>query len=148
MDHNKLLNLCCGNTAAVAFIERFWSFVETWDELVDKDKDVPAADINAAMLWALFGLQDDPFYRAFPVPMRVAMQHCIAAWQTANHFERSGDRALVEQAYFLRCAPYDVFAVAVLMAGGPAQHLDAVAYFRSLGASDSLNAYLQEHLGD
>ena len=148
MDHDKLLQLCCGNTAAVTFIKRFWAFVETWDDLVDKDKDVPAADINAAMMWALFGIQDDPFYRTFPIPLRVAMQHCVAAWQTANHFENSGDAALVEQAYFMRCAPYDVFAVAVLLAGGPGPHLEAIAYFRSLAPDDTLATYLQEHLGD
>jgi len=146
--HEKLLDLCAGNEAAVAFIEGFWSLMEVWDDLIDRDKPVGNEAIDRTMMWALFGLQDNPFYRMYPVALRTSMQHAIASWQTANRFERTGDPMLVEQAYFMRCSPYDVFALVAWLAGGPDKHMEAIAYFRSQARDDSLAAYMLEHIGE
>jgi len=145
---DKLLHLCGGNDPAVAFIEDFWALCETWDDLVDKDREVPAQEIDRTMMWALFGVQSNLFYRSFSQALGPAMAQAIASWRTANRFESSRNRALVEQAYFLRCAPYDLFATVALLAGGHEKHLEAVTFFRSLAPEDTLAAYLQEHLGD
>jgi hypothetical protein len=48
----------------------------------------------------------------------------------------------------MRCAPYDLFATVVLLAGGHEKHLEAVRYFRSLAPDDTLADYMHEHLGD
>jgi hypothetical protein len=146
--HEKLLDLCAGNEPAVSFIESFWGLCEVWDDLVDRDKAVPPDTVSSALMWALFGLPGNPFYRTFSNALGPAMAQAIASWQTANQFERSGDRARVEQAYFMRCAPYDLFATVALLAGGHAKHMEAVAYFRSLAPGDTLESYMQEHLGD
>jgi hypothetical protein len=143
-----LIQFCNGNVEAVALIDGFWEFMEAWDDIIDRDKAPDDEAINKAVLWALFGLQDNVFYKAFPGILRTAIQQAVVSWLTANKFERSGKRALVEQAYFMRCSAYDVFALIVLLAGGSDKHAAAVEYFRGLAPDDTLASYMREHLGD
>lgn len=148
MIREDLMHFCAGNKEAVALIEGFWGFMEAWDDIIDRDKPPDDEAINEAVLWALFGLQDNVFYKAFPGILRTSIQQAVASWLTANKFERSGKKHLVEQAYFLRCAPYDVFAMIVLLAAGTDNHSAAVEYFRSLAPEDSLAKYMVEHPGE
>ena len=147
MDVQKISYLCNGNADAVEFILRFHEFVIAWDDAVDQDK-VPDEDrINAAMLWGLIGLQENPLYRANELVMRATIMQAVAAWQVANKFEKSKDRSLIEQAYFMRCAPYDVYSTVVFLAAGFDKQREAVEYFRSLAPEDSLAKYMAE-IGD
>jgi hypothetical protein len=141
----KLLELCNGDAQAVRFIEDFWSFCVTWDDLIDRDKPFDNERINNAMLWALFGLNDDPFYQRYPAVLRASIMQCIASWMTANKFEHSGQRDRIEQAYFLRCSPFDVFSTVVLLASGFQKQLAAVEYLHTFAADDRLADYLTEH---
>jgi hypothetical protein len=141
-----LLHFCAGNKEAVALIEGFWGFMEAWDDIIDRDKPPDDEATNKAILWALFDLHDNVFYKAFPGILRGAIQQAVVSWLTANKFECSGKRELVEQAYFMRCSAYDVFSLIALLAGGPEKHMAAVEYFRSLAPDDTLASYLREHL--
>jgi hypothetical protein len=145
---DKLIELCCGDAQAVNLIEDFWFFMEAWDDVIDRDKPPDDDAVNRAMQWALLWSRDDPFLTRHYLSLRPAMQQAVVSWLTANRFERSGKRDLVEQAYFLRCAPYDFFATVVLLAGGQDQHVKAVEYFRALAPEDTLADYMREHLGD
>ena len=142
-----LLDLTAGDKGAADFIEAFWGFMEAWDDIIDRDKPPDDEAINKAMLWALFGAADDPFFQRHAVALRPAVQQAVASWLTANKFEKSGKRDLVEQAYFLRCSAYDVFTTVVLLVA-PHKHMTAVEYFRSLAPEDTLAKYMREHLGD
>jgi hypothetical protein len=144
----KLLHLCNGNTDAVAFIEAFYAFCVVWDDAVDRDKDTVPERVNNAMMWSLFGLHDNAFYRANMQVLRAAMAQAIASWMVANKFEKSKDTSLVEQAYFMRCSPYDVFSTVVLLTSGFDKQLEAVEFFRSLAPEDSLTNFMFECLGD
>ena len=148
MNRAKLLHLCSGNTDAVDFIESMYAFCVVWDDAVDRDKEAVPEKINSAMMWSLFGLHDNQFYRANALVLRAAMAQSIASWMIANKFEKSKDSSLVEQAYFMRCSPYDVFSTVVLLASGFEKQLEAVEFFRSLAPEDSLNNFMFECLGE
>jgi hypothetical protein len=137
--------MCGGNDDAVALIEDFWRLCEVWDDAIDGEKNESDVDINRAFLWALFGLNDNAFYREHP-ELRASLQTCIANWQAANVLERSGDREKVITAYTLRCSPYDFFVAVVLAAGGMPAAYSAALYFRSAIGPDRLEDYLAEHL--
>ena len=147
MTRAVLLDLTGGDIGAVQFIEDFWGFMEAWDDIIDRDKPPDDEAINKAMLWALFGVADDPFFQRHSVVLRGAIQQAVASWLTANQFEKSGKRDLVEQAYFLRCSAYDVFATVVLLVA-PNKHMAAIAYFRGLAPEDTLAKYMREHMGE
>lgn len=142
---DKLMELCNGNTEAADFISQIWTFFIVWDDAVDGDKRKPVDTINSAMLWALFGLHDSKFYREHVATLRPAIMQAISSWLVANKFEKSGDESKVEQAYFMRCAPYELFSTVVLLAGGFQQQLKAVEFFRSMAPEDTLFKYKLEH---
>lgn len=144
--HAELLALCNGDENAVALIEGFWHFCEVWDDSIDGEKNETDEAIHSGMLWALFGLNDNPFYQAHP-ELREAMQVCIANWMAANELERSGDREKVITAYTLRCSPYDFFVAVALAAAGFQAARAAALYFRGAVTADRLDDYLREHLG-
>jgi hypothetical protein len=99
-----------------------------------------------SLMWALFGINDDPFYRRFEMVLRPAIMQCIAKWHVANRYERVHDNLAV--AYTLRCSPYDVFATVVLLASGSFQkQTEAVDYLYSFTIGDKLVDYLDEHEG-
>jgi hypothetical protein len=143
---DKLLDYCNGDSDAVKFIEDFWAFCIVWDDMIDQDKHYDDDHINNAMMWALFGINDDPFYRKFEIVLRPAIMQCIAKWMVANRFENSHDN--LAQAYTLRCSPYDVFATVVLLATGSFQkQTDVVEYLYEFTVGDKLDDYIAEHEG-
>lgn len=148
MIRDDLVQLCNGNIQAVQFIDDFWQFMQAWDDVIDRDKPPDDDATNRAILWALFGMRDDPFYNAFPAMLRASVQQAVSSWLLANKFEKSKQRPLVEQAYFLRCSAYDVFAVVALLAGGPIMHDKMNEYLRRLAPEDTLASYMREHMGD
>jgi hypothetical protein len=145
---DELLKLYGGNEAAADFVLGFWALMECWDDLIDRDKPFDDDAINRAIMWALFDMQDNAFYRANPFVLRAALYQAIASWQASITFERSGDRDKVEQAYFMRCSAYDVFSTVALLTGGRAKQREAVEYFRALAPGDTLADYVREHMGE
>ena len=142
---DELLDLCEGDEEAVDFIVQLWNFFVTWDDAVDRDKHGSDADINIAMMWGLFGLHDSAFYSRHATVLRPVIMKCIADWLVANKFEASREPLKLEHAYFLRCSPYDVFAIVVLLVAGFEQQLKAIEFFHTIAPEDSLANYLQEH---
>lgn len=143
----QLLELVRHDRDAFNFINSLWDFVVVWDDAVDQDKARLPDFINKSMMWALFGLKHNAFYQRWESALEPALQVMVASWMVSNKFARSGDLAKVEQAYFLRCSPYDVFALAVLLAGGFENSLKAVELFRSFAPEDTLQSFVKEHLG-
>lgn len=143
--HDEMMALCGNNVDAVNFINRFWRLCIVWDDAVDRDKSGGEQDVNDAFMWALFGINDDPFYIRYAPILRASIMQCVASWQVANRFERSGERHKVEQAYFLRCSPYDVFSTVVLLCSGFDKMIEAVEFLRSFAPEDTLKDYLAEH---
>ena len=143
---DRLFDFCSGDSDAVKFIEDFWSFCIVWDDMIDRDKTFDNDHINNAMMWALFGINDDPFYRRYEMILRPMIMQCIAKWMIANRYEYRGEN--LAQAYTLRCSPYDVFATVVLLASGSFQkQVEVVDYLYSFTVGDKLNDYIAEHEG-
>jgi hypothetical protein len=142
---SKLMELCNEQREAVDFILNLWNLFVVWDDAVDQDKATPERQINASMMWGMFGLHDCKFFREHEAVLRPAIFQGIAAWIVANKFEKSGDKGLIEQAYFMRCSPYDIFSTVVLLTSGFQRQIEAIEYFRSMAPEDSLASYMKEH---
>lgn len=143
--HAEILALCGGNEDAASLIEGFWGFCEVWDDAIDGEKNESDQAIHKGMMWALFELNDNPFYLAHP-ELRSALQVCIAEWMAANELERNPARDdHLHTAYVLRCSPYSFFAAVVLAASGHDAAVRAAYYFRSQETADNLSDYVKEH---
>ena len=102
-----------GNQDALDMYRLFAFLAHTWDDLVDKDKAVSEADINAAFLTALVFLPANPFYKSIQdaiLPMWVAV---VSGYETANIFERNKDIHGIEIGHTLRYAAGNIIAYAV-----------------------------------
>ena len=99
---DKRLEWFGGNTDALAMYYLFEELAHTWDDLVDKDKDLGEIAINNAFLTALVYLPANPFYQHIQrdvMPMWVTV---VSAYQTANHYERTKDEHGLEISHMLR----------------------------------------------
>ena len=91
----------------------------TWDDLVDKDREVSEDQINKAFMYCLVYLPTNPFYRKIQdavIPMWVTV---ISAYQTANYFEKTNDQHGIEIAHSLRYAAGNILAYAIHVCVGP-----------------------------
>lgn len=141
---DEIARLCGGNGDAMDLIHSAWAACETWDDLVDRDKPVADAEINKLLIWALFGLQQNPVYRQHP-PLALALRVTVSNWMAANRLERSADREQLVTAYTLRCCPYDFFVAVILCVSGPEMADEAAHFFRSAPGPDTLDGFLAEH---
>jgi purine-cytosine permease-like protein len=107
-----------GNQDALNMYRLFMNLLHTWDDLVDKDKEVTETGINSAFLIALVCLPANPFYRSIQdkiLPMWITV---VSAYETANKFERDKDEHGIEIAHTLRYAAGHIVAYAVQVCVG------------------------------
>jgi hypothetical protein len=107
-----------GNQDALNMYRLFINLLHTWDDLVDKDKEVTETGINSAFLIALVCLPANPFYRSIQdkiLPMWITV---VSAYETANKFERDKDEHGIEIAHNLRYAAGHIVAYAVQVCVG------------------------------
>ena len=93
-----------GNHDALNMYRMLVDLAHTWDDLVDKDKDVPADHINNAFLIALVYMPANVFYRSIQEQIMPMWLTVISAYEVANKFEQDKDEHGVEIAHNLRYA--------------------------------------------
>ncbi len=76
--------------------------LHVWDDLIDKDKPVSAADINGAMRAALVEIPANPFYRQHFDQLHPLIDSFILSWMTATSLEADGGIEGLRIAYIAR----------------------------------------------
>jgi hypothetical protein len=135
-----------GNQDALRMFDLFVDLSHTWDDLVDKDKDVPEEKINHAFLSCLVYLQANPFYRAIQeqvLPMWISV---VSAYETANGFERTKDEHGLEIAHGLRYAAGHIIAYAVHVCVGAQMAKQYMPEVWKIIYFERYDDYRKEHL--
>ena len=115
----KRLEWFGGNVDALNMYRMFIDLSHTWDDMVDKDKELTESQTNNAFLICLVYLPSNPFYRKIQrdiMPMWISV---VSAFQTANKFEKAKDEHGLEIAHNLRYAAGHIIAYAVHVCVGP-----------------------------
>ena len=118
----------------------------TWDDLVDKDKNVSESEINNAFLIALVYLQANPFYRSIQEQIWPMWMMVVTAYETANKFEREKDPHGIEIAHSLRYAAGHIIAYAVQVCVGPEKAKDILPEVWKNVFYERFDDYRKEHL--
>lgn len=118
-DHATVLNWFGGNEDAANMYHTFVDLSHTWDDLVDKDKDVSGAAINHAFLACLVYLPANPFYQKIQAAIMPMWITVVSAYETSNKFEKDKDPHGVEIAHTLRYAAGHIIAYAMHVCVGP-----------------------------
>lgn len=135
-----------GNQDAINLFDMLIDLAHTWDDLVDKDKDVTEAKINNAFMICLVYLPMNPFYQLIQrdvMPMWITV---VSAYQTANHYERAKDAHGVEIAHTLRYAAGQIIAYAVHVCVGPEKAAEYLPDVWKALVIERFDDYRKEHI--
>lgn len=135
-----------GNQDALNMYRMFVDLAHLWDDLVDKDVAVSAAEINNAFLICLVYLQANPFYRSIQEyiwPMWISV---VSAYDTANQFEKAKEAHGVEIAHNLRYAAGHIIAYAVHVCVGAEEAKKIMPEVWKSVVHERYDEYRKEHL--
>ena len=94
------------------------TIAETWDDLIDKDKDLTDEDISQAFILALIKLDLNPFWqqhKPFLYPLGVAAVNC---WMDSEELLREGIPRSVMYSFYLRNFCVEMIIMAAFCVGG------------------------------
>jgi hypothetical protein len=113
----KILEWFGGNVDAVQFLKLISDITELWDDLVDKDREIPDDEIDDAMMAALIYLPLNPFYREHAAYLTPLMISSINNWKDANALS-AGTRSQRALAYTLRNMDIQIVQAIVFITQG------------------------------
>jgi hypothetical protein len=135
-----------GNEYACQIYDCLGELAHTWDDLVDKDKEVSEQRINKAFYIALVYLPTNPLYdelRHVLAPLWVTI---ISAYETANRYERDKDEHGIEIAHTLRYAAGHIVSYLITYCSGPDKAREYMPEAWKDIIPERFNDYRKEHL--
>jgi hypothetical protein len=134
-----------GDQHALVFLRSMASVMHTWDDLIDKDREVSDGEINAAFWLALVELPANPFYAAHADMLRPIVVQSILNWRAATQMERE---ATCEQyndlkiAFIIRSTYIDLVVMSACVLGGPDWAAKVAPDLRRWAHSEGFKGYL------
>jgi hypothetical protein len=135
-----------GNQDALNIYRMLVDLAHTWDDLVDKDKDVPTDHINNAFLIALVYMPANAFYRSIQEQIMPMWLTVISAYEVANKFEQDKDEHGVEIAHNLRYAIGHMVAYMVQVCVGYEKSKEFLPEVWKSIVFERFDDYRKEHL--
>lgn len=135
-----------GNVDALNMYRMFIDLSHTWDDMVDKDKELTEDQTNNAFLICLVYLPANPFYQLIQrdiMPMWISV---VSAFQAGNKFEKDKDEHGIEIAHNLRYAAGHILAYAVHVCVGPEKAKEIVPKLWKDVVFERFDDYRKEHL--
>ena len=142
----KRLEWFGGNVDALNMYRMFIDLSHTWDDMVDKDKELTESQTNNAFLICLVYLPSNPFYQKIQrdiMPMWISV---VSAFETANQFEKTKDEHGIEIAHNLRYAAGHILAYAVNVCVGPDKAKEVLPELWKDIVFERIDDYRKEHL--
>lgn len=134
-----------GNPHGLTFYKALVDLAHIWDDLVDRDKEVTAEQVNRAFRIALFDLPSNPLYARNLGQILPFWLAIVSAYETANLFESEGQRKGLEISHTLRYAAGHMIAYVMLATAGPAAAQFMPQMWKTIVAEDFAD-YEKEHL--
>jgi len=140
--HQKISQALLGHIQAIDLFVLIRDVLHFWDDLIDKDKAVPDADINQSMFKALVAIPGNSFYREHQDKLLPVLTNAIANWHTANQFEQTADRDRLEQAFVIRSDYANVLIQMAYLVGGYDWMIQVTPMIRAMWTTENFSAYL------
>lgn len=137
-----------GNQDALNVFRMFVDLSHTWDDLVDKDKEVQEDEINNAFAIALVYLPANSFYQSIQAQILPMWLTVVSAYQTANKFERDKDAHGIEIAHGLRYAAGNIVAYMIHVCVGPEKAKEFLPDMWKTVFFERYDDYRKEHLNE
>lgn len=143
--NREMLKWMNGNQNAVDCVVGLSRISETWDDLIDRDKEVGPEAINQAFVTAAIDLQVNPFYKENESLFFAMNVTGINAWMDATKLEKSDDKKWRMLSFYIRNFAYEIMTIAAFRAGGW-EHLRKVSLeMRQFCAHESYDQWEFSH---
>ncbi len=143
--NEKLLPWMAGNVDAVNCVIGLSTISETWDDLIDRDKQVGPDLINEAFVTAGITLQLNPFYKQNEMLFYAVTVAGINAWMDATAMQKSDEEKWRMLSFYTRNYAYEIMSIAAFRAGGW-EHLRKVSLeMRQFFAIESYQEWEHRH---
>jgi hypothetical protein len=133
-----------GNEDAVNLALMVIHIADVWDDLIDRDSEVKAEDLNKAFLFATCAMPRNRFYRQHIEELLPVLELGVVNWLTANRFEAAGDRKSLEIANVIRHGIGDLFIHMARLIGGMQWGIEVAPEVKLLVQNDTLEEYLEK----
>lgn len=134
-----------GNASALDLYERLVFIAHSWDDLVDRDRDISPDVVNALVMNLLLHLPQNECFRRFETEIRVLLLCGATSYMAANIMEKSGDKHKVEIAHYLRYAVSQVAVFLVSALNGVDKAPAIIAEAMTQMIPERIEDYLKEH---
>lgn len=135
-----------GNLDAFRMAIMLVRLAHVWDDLIDRDEEVPPTQINDAFASCLVYLPANPFYNRIQTAIGPMWVSVISAYEAANHFEQTKDEHGLEVGHTLRFAAGHIIAYAIHVCVGPDTAREYVPQMWKLLANERIADYKIEHM--
>src|SRR5690554_998092 len=132
-----------GNKPAAEYIEMMCNIAHVWDDLIDKDKEVPSEDINKLFFDVLVRLPRNPFYKKHFEHLNSILVNAISNWLVATKLEREGGDYETSIAFVLRSSYVDLITQAALVVGDQKWACKVGEEVRLLTHGETYEGYLE-----
>ncbi len=116
--NKKFLEWFLGNTAAVEFMINLSTIVETWDDLIDQDKQILPQDIHFAFAEALVGLPRNAFYYQYRPMIEPLIIMAVNAYLDSEIFAKRTEAKWRMQSFWLRNFGGEILQMIAYCVGG------------------------------
>ena len=135
-----------GNEDAANMYQMLVDLSHTWDDLVDKDKEISESNINNAFLIALVYMPMNPFYKLIQEQITPMWMSVISAYQVANKLEKENDEHGIEIAHGLRYAAGHIISYMVNVCLGYERAQEVLPEVWKKVVFERFEDYRKEHL--
>lgn len=135
-----------GNHEALEMFRMLVRISHTWDDLIDKDREVSDDTIDQAFLMCLVYLPANRFYQSIQQAVLPMWLTVVSAYQTANKFERDKDPHGIEIAHSLRYAAGHIVAYAIIACVGQEKAKEYLPDMWKTVFFERFDDYRKEHL--
>lgn len=137
--------LFCGNRPAIDFWMTLYRIAHIYDDLIDKDRDIPDQDVHDLIWLMLVDVQDNLFYQQHYHQLKPLMVNALIAYRASVRYEQEHDEQGQELGHVLRYAVGNVMVNAIYLCGGEAHaNRHAPELYKRL-CDDRLGDYLREN---
>lgn len=135
-----------GNQDALLVYQWFAHMLHTWDDLIDKDKEVTERQINDMMLMALVYLPSNKFYASIQQQILPMWMNVVTSYEAANQYEQNKDEHGIELSHTLRYAVGQIVAYMITVCSGRDKSAIYIPEMWKAVACERFDEYKKEHL--
>ncbi len=127
MDFDKVFKeITCGNQAAFDFCNSFFRWVHMLDDLVDRDKEVPAGAVSFLSYSLFHTLACNEFFQQHKASLLPVMLISSQAWADSESWKKRTDVLHRITSQVLKSAYQEVFLMVAALCGGIA-HMQKIS---------------------